>query len=217
MRIDPAEIGQANTYKLIAGSIVPRPIAWVSTVDAAGVANLAPFSFFNGIGSNPPALSISIMHDSNRAVGKKDTLHNIETTGQFVVNLVSAPLLEAMNITAADFPVGINEFVAAGLEAAPSERVRAPRVAQALVSFECERFASVPVGEGPGSATLVIGRILLMHMQDSLVDERYRVDVAQLQPVARLAGNYYATLSEQFLLARPRFNPETGKLEPTER
>lgn len=217
MRIDPADIGQPNTYKIIAGSIVPRPIAWVSTVDGAGITNLAPFSFFNGVGSNPPALSISVTYDGTRPNGKKDTLRNIELNGQFVVNLVSESLLEAMNITAADFPSGFDEFAAADLEPAASERVLPPRVADAMVSFECEHYANVPVGEGPGSATVVIGRILLIHVRENLIDERYRVDVQQLQPVARLAGNFYATLGEPFALARPRFNPETGKLEPTER
>lgn len=213
MRFDPLEISQQDAYKLLIGCIVPRPIAWVSTVDTAGVRNLAPYSFFNGVGSNPLALSISVVHNAASPDKRKDTLRNIETTGEFVVNLVSEQLAEAMNITAADFPTGVDEFAAAQVDAVPSVRVRAPRVAQSAVSFECERYGTLHVGEGPGSATLVVGRILLAHVRDDLIDERHRIDLQKLQPIGRLAGNDYAYVHETFSMARPRFNAETEKAE----
>ena len=216
MQIEMSELDQQDAYKIIIGCIVPRPIAWVSTVDEHGVANLAPFSFFNGVGANPPSLSVSIMHTAGRAAGRKDTLHNIVTTGQFVVNLVSEQLAFAMNITATDVPADVDEFVLAGLEAAPSTRIRPPRVAAAAVSFECALLTTVAVGEGPGSATLAVGQILVVHARDDLdglIDARHRVDLHKLQPVARLAGNDYAYVRETFTLARPKFNPETGTIE----
>lgn len=215
MVINPLEVDQQNIYKVLAGSVVPRPIAWVSTVDADGMRNLAPFSFFNVIGSNPPAVTVSIMHSGERPDNRKDTLSNIVTTGQFVVNLVDEVLVEAMNITAANFPAHTDEFAAAKLEAAPSLRVKPPRVSDAPLSFECELHTTVPVGEGPGSATLVIGRIVLMHIRDDVIDERYRIDLRKLRPVGRLAGNDYAYVHETFVLVRPRYNSETGQIEPS--
>lgn len=216
MQIDISELDQQNAYKIIIGCIVPRPIAWVSTVDEHGSANLAPFSFFNAVGANPPALSLSIMHTAGRAEGRKDTLHNIITNGQFVVNLVNEQLAPAMNITATDVPADVDEFALAGLEAAPSTRIRPPRVAAAAISFECALLTTVPVGAGPGSATLVIGQILVAHVRDDLddmIDARHRVDLHKLQPVARLAGNDYAYVRETFTLVRPKFNSETGMIE----
>ncbi|MBC8162613.1 MAG: flavin reductase family protein [Roseiflexaceae bacterium] len=212
MQIDPHKLDHQEAYKLINGGIVPRPIAWVSSVDQHGLVNLAPYSFFNGVGSNPLALSISIMHAAARPDGKKDTLRNIEQTGQFVVNLVSERLATAMNITAADFPPGVSEFEAAMLEAVPSTRVRAPRVAEAMISFECELHTLVPVGEGPGSATVVIGKVLLVHVRDQIIDQRYRIDLKGLQPVARLSGNDYARIHETFSMVRPRYDSETGEI-----
>lgn len=213
MRLDPGEIAQQDAYKILIGCVVPRPIAWVSTVDATGVRNLAPYSFFNAVGSNPLALSVSIIHNAASTDNRKDTLRNIETTGQFVVNLVNERLAEAMNATSADFPSDMDEFTAVGLEAAPSELVRPPRVAEATVSFECERYTTLQVGEGVGSATLVVGRILLAHIHDDLIDERFRIDLHKLQPIARLAGNDYAFVRETFSMTRPRYNRETGTLE----
>ena len=210
MQIYPEQLDQQDAYKLINGGIVPRPIAWVSTVDQAGNINLAPYSFFNGVGSNPLALCFSVMHAAARPEGRKDTLHNIQATRQFVVNIVSEPLAEAMNITAADFPPGVSELAAAGLEAAPGVAVSVPRVAAAAISYECELYTLVPVGEGPGSATIIVGKIVLVHVRDDLIDNRYRIDHQALQPIARLSGNDYAYVHEVFSMLRPHFDPETN-------
>ena len=148
-QFDPQILGQRETYKLLIGCVVPRPIAWVSTIDLAGVLNLAPFSFFNAIGSNPPAISISISY-ADAANPRKDTLRNISDTGEFVVNIVDEDLAQAMNATSANYPPNVDEFEIAGLSAAPCIAVRPPRVDGAPVSLECKLFTLVPVGQGPG-------------------------------------------------------------------
>ena len=212
-QLDPQALGQRETYKLLIGCVVPRPIAWVSTVDLAGVLNLAPFSFFNAIGSNPPALSISVsyvdVHDQ-----RKDTLRNISDTGEFVVNIVDEDLAQAMNATSASYPPSVDEFEIAGVAALPCATVRPARVAGAPVSLECKLLTLVPVGEGSGSATVVIGVIQMMHIRSDIIDERHRIDIMKLRPIARLAGAGYAYVRETFAMVRPVYNKTTGKIEP---
>lgn len=217
MQFDPTTLKQQDVYKLLIGCVVPRPIAWVSTVDLDGTRNLAPFSFFNAIGSNPPALCVSINDTGDNPDRRKDTLRNILATGEFVVNIVSEELAAAMNATATNFPPAIDEFSVAGLTPAPGVAVRPPRVAESPVSFECRLYTQVPVGQGPGSSTLVIGTIALIHIRDGLFDERYRVDIKELRPVGRLAGNSYAYVHDTFDLIRGRYNPATGDIEPAPR
>src|SRR5215212_244858 len=143
-QLDPQMLGQRETYKLLIGCVVPRPIAWVSTIDLAGVHNLAPFSFFNAIGSNPPAISISISYVDG-IDHRKDTLRNIGDTGEFVVNIVDEELAQAMNVTSASYPPDVDEFEIAGLPAADCVTVRPARVVGAPVSLECKLFTLVPV------------------------------------------------------------------------
>lgn len=207
MEIDPTTIDQRDLYKLIIGCVVPRPIAWVSTVDATGQANLAPFSFFNAAGSNPPTLTVAINYAAARAAGRKDTLANILATGVFVVNVVNEELAVAMNETATDYPTAVDEFAVAGLTAAGSRTVAAPRVAEAPVSFECTLHTTVPVGTGPGSTTIVVGIIRHICVRDDLINDRYHIDLARLRPVGRLAGNSYCTVRETFELARKSYTP----------
>jgi flavin reductase (DIM6/NTAB) family NADH-FMN oxidoreductase RutF len=152
-QLDPQTLGQRETYKLLLGCVVPRPIAWVSTLDLAGVPNLAPFSFFNAIGSSPPAVSISVGY-ADGIDQRKDTLRNISDTGEFVVNIVDEDLAQAMNVTSANYPPDVDEFAIAGVVAVPCVTVRPARVSGTPVSLECKLFTLVPVGEGPGSATL---------------------------------------------------------------
>jgi flavin reductase (DIM6/NTAB) family NADH-FMN oxidoreductase RutF len=211
-QLDPQTLGERETYKLLIGCVVPRPIAWVSTVDIAGAKNLAPFSFFNGIGSNPPALSISVNYVDSPDQ-RKDTLRNINATGEFVVNIVDEDLAQAMNMTAANYPPGVDEFDIAGVAAIPSVTVSPARVAGAPVSLECRLFTLVPVGEGPGSATLVIGVIQMIHVRSEIVDERHHIDITKLRPIARLAGSGYAYVHETFDMVRPVYNKSTGKAE----
>jgi flavin reductase (DIM6/NTAB) family NADH-FMN oxidoreductase RutF len=212
-QLDPQIIGQRETYKLLIGCVVPRPIAWVSTVDISGVRNLAPFSFFNAIGSNPPAISIAISYASGPDQ-RKDTLRNISDTGEFVVNIVDEDLAQAMNATSANYPPDVDEFDAAGVTAAPCVAVRPARVAGAPVSLECKLFTLVPVGQGPGSATLVIGVIHMIHVRGDVINTQYYIDITNLRPIARLAGASYAYVHETFDMARPVYDHATGKVEP---
>jgi flavin reductase (DIM6/NTAB) family NADH-FMN oxidoreductase RutF len=212
-QLDPLTLGERETYKLLIGCVVPRPIAWVSTLDLAGVRNLAPFSFFNAIGSNPPALSISVGYIDGLDQ-RKDTLRNISDTGEFVVNIVDENMAQAMNATAASYPPSVDEFEIADLAAVPCVTVRPARVAGAPVSLECKLFTLVPVGEGPGSATVVIGVIQMMHIRSDIIDERHRVDIMKLRPIARLAGAGYAYVHDTFDMVRPVYDKATGKVEP---
>lgn len=207
MEIDPKTFDQREVYKLLIGTVVPRPIAWVSTVDTAGVVNLAPFSFFNGLGSNPPALMVSINHASGRSDDRKDTLRNIIETHEFVVNIVTESTMHAMNQTATDYPTGYDELALAGLTTRPARTIRAPHVAESPVSFECTLHTTIPLGEGPGSTTVVIGIINHMYIDDTLLNDRNYIDIARLQPIGRLAGNSYCYVHDIFELIRPKFTP----------
>ena len=171
VELDPEVVASEAVYKLLIGCVVPRPIAWVSTVDAAGVRNVAPFSFFMAITADPPTIAFS---SSARAVAdgsrKKDTLRNVETTGSFVVNMVDDALAEQMNVTSGDYAPEVDEFELAGIEAAPSVKVPAPRVAQAPVAMECRLVQTIPIGRGPNH--LVIGEIIYFHIRDDVYDPR---------------------------------------------
>lgn len=186
MIIDPDTLDPKSCYKLLIGSIVPRPIAWTSTVSTDGVPNLAPFSFFTVASRNPPMLCISVGPRTDDAPGSKDTVANIEMTGEFVINIVSVPLSNAMHESSGSHPPEADEFEKAGLTAAPCEVVKAPRVGEAGVSMECvlDRVLAL------GSDHLVIGRMVRFHVQDNLYTENGRIDVARLQPLGRLAGDY---------------------------
>jgi flavin reductase (DIM6/NTAB) family NADH-FMN oxidoreductase RutF len=212
-QFDPHILGQRETYKLLIGCVVPRPIAWVSTIDLAGARNLAPFSFFNAIGSNPPAISISISY-VEASDPRKDTLRNISDIGEFVVNIVDEDMAQAMNATSANYPPEVDEFEIAGLRAAPCTAVRPPRVDGAPASLECKLFTLVPVGQGPGSATLAIGVIQMIHLRADIVDERRYVDITKLRPIARLAGASYAYVHETFDMVRPVYDKAAGKIDP---
>lgn len=189
-----------NAYKLLAATVMPRPIAWVVTQDASGVVNAAPFSFFNVMGSAPPTVAIGILGDPER--GFKDTARNVLDTGEFVVNLVPERLVEAMNVTAIDAPRGLDELRLAGLATSPSARVRPPRIAESPVSFECVTLSSVVTGP---SQVIVIGRVLIVHVADDCVLDRDRahIDTPKLDLVARSYGSDYVRSHDTFSLARP--------------
>lgn len=182
--------------------ILPRPIAWVSTISPEGRTNLAPFSFFQGVTANPPTLMFVPVND--RAGAKKDTLRNIEAVPEFVVNLVTRSQAEAMNRTAATLPHGESEFEAFGIAAAGSARVRPPRVAAAPAAFECVLHQIVPIGEGPLAANVVFGRILTVHVSDGVLGADGLPDAAKLDLVGRMGGSDYATTRDGFSLERPR-------------
>jgi len=203
VQFDPAALPPNGMYKLLISSVVPRPIAWVSSVDASGVRNLAPFSYFMAITDDPPTIAFSCSYRGAGADGKKDTLRNVEATGEFVVNVVDDDRAAQMNVTSGDYPPEVDEFEMADLSVAPGARVRAPRVADAPISMECRLDRVVPVGR----ANLVLGRIVYMHVRDGLYDAATgRVDMRRLRPVGRLAGNLYTHVHDIFEMKRP--NPD---------
>ena len=205
MEIDPRSLDQTAVYRLLIGCVVPRPIAWVSSVDADGVRNLAPFSYFMAITDDPPTIAFSSAPragPAGTAPTKKDTVRNVEATGEFVVNVVNDTLAEQMNLTSGEYPPEVDEFALAGLAAAPSARVKPPRVADAPISMECRLARIIPVGHGPHS--LVLGEIVHFHVRDGLYDPASRrIDLHRLRPVGRLAGNLYTHVHDIFEMKRP--------------
>jgi flavin reductase (DIM6/NTAB) family NADH-FMN oxidoreductase RutF len=203
MILDPSELGVKDNYKLIIGSVLPRPIALVSTMSKSGVANLAPFSFFTAITSKPPTICFAPALKGSQGI-KKDTLSNIEETGEFVVNVVSEQIAEQMNETAGDFPPEIDEFTHADLTPEPSHIVAVPRVKESPINLECKLYKIVYIGEpGPGSGALVIGEIVRYHIADELFRDG-KIDTGLLKPVGRLAGMEYTTLGKRFILERKK-------------
>ncbi len=216
MRFDLEEVGPQNAYKLLAATVMPRPIAWVVTQDRGGRLNAAPYSFFNVMGSAPPTIALGLLADAKR--GFKDTAQNILDTGEFVVNLVPERLVEAMNVTAIDAPREVDELALAGLETAPSARVKPPRIAASPVSFECVSLSCVVTGP---NQTVVIGRVLTVHVADDCVLDaaRAHIDTPKLDLVARSYGSDYVRSHDTFSLARPVWadwiaqNPEKSQGE----
>lgn len=203
MELDPSTIPQQSMYKLMIGAIVPRPIGWISTISPSGVANLAPFSFFNAVCSNPPTVLFCVTSRKGDTP-MKDTLHNVLTTGEFVVNVVTYRLAEAMNSTSANLPPDSSEFEFAGLEMAPSVTVKAPRVAASPVHFECVLDRTVPINaDAVGGATVVFGTVTHVHVDDALLLAPDKIDPVKLQPVGRMAGMTYAKIDTLFDLERP--------------
>ncbi|ARV59313.1 flavin reductase [Nostocales cyanobacterium HT-58-2] len=205
MIIDPDQIDPRNSYQLLIGSIVPRPIAWVSTIATDGTPNVAPFSFFMGITGNPPTLAISC--GPRRGAGKKDTLVNAESSGELVVNVVVEEIDEQMNITSAEFPPEVNEFQEAGLTPVPSVKVRAPRVAQSPINIECQVKQVVYVGNESSPSGLIIAEALLWHVRDDLLTPQNTIDVSKLHAIGRLSGNWYTRTRDLYEIARPNSQP----------
>lgn len=201
MEIDLAQLRPRDAYGLLISTILPRPIAWVSTVSSEGRGNLAPFSFFQGVTANPPTLLFVVAN--TRDGGRKDTLRNVEATGEFVVNLVPFALAEAMNATSASLPHGESEFERFGIASAPSARVRPPRVAASPVALECALDRIVTVGEGPLAGNVVFGRIVHAHVEDAVLGPDGRPDPAKLDLIGRLGGEAYVRTRERFDLRRP--------------
>lgn len=197
--IDPRAATARERYHLLTSLVVPRPIGWLSTRSAHGVANLAPFSYFAALAASPMLVGVSIGHRGGRP---KDSLRNILDTGVFCVNLATEPLLDAMNASSAEYPPEVDEFAAAGLEPEEAGRIDAPFVAASPAVLLCELFREVGLGDAPN--TLVIGEVVEVRLDPALsfLPETLLVDPAALRPVARLGGDYYATTRD--LLQRPR-------------
>jgi flavin reductase (DIM6/NTAB) family NADH-FMN oxidoreductase RutF len=204
MLFDFVELPPRERYKLLVSTITPRPIAWIVSQSAAGRLNAAPFSFFNAFAGNPPVIGIGIgSHEPGRP---KDTRANILETKQFVVNLVSEQVAEAMNVTAIEFPREVEELKQAGLTTAPSSHVKPPRIAESPVAFECELLQIVELGSESG---LVLGKVLAMHVHDEFVlDERKQyIDTPNLKLIGRMHGTgWYARTSDLFEMPRIPLN-----------
>lgn len=201
MELDPAALPPRERYGLMISIIQPRPIAWVSTVDEQGRPNLAPFSFFTGITAQP--FTVCFAPVRNRKGEKKDTLLNVEAVRQFTVNVATESVAEAMVRTSAEYPRGVSEFEKAGLTPVPGTKVRPPRVKESPVALECELRDIVTVSEGPLGGSLVIGTVVHMHVDDALWKDG-RVSHRDLKPVGRLEGSWYARVTDDFEIERPR-------------
>jgi flavin reductase (DIM6/NTAB) family NADH-FMN oxidoreductase RutF len=200
MLFDMETLEAQNRYKILASTVTPRPIAWVTTLSEDGVVNAAPYSFFNALGHEPPTLALGLLAGKG---GFKDTAANILATGEFVVNLVSEKNAEAMNVTCIDAPSDIDELTLAGLTPVRSHAVRPPRIAESPVSFECRTLTSLVTGP---RQTIVIGRIVCAHVDDAFVQDKERcyIDTQALGLIGRMHGSgWYARCSDLFQMDRP--------------
>jgi flavin reductase (DIM6/NTAB) family NADH-FMN oxidoreductase RutF len=202
MIVDPVIAGPPNVYKLMVGVIVPRPIAFVSTLSADGIRNLAPFSFFTAVSANPPVICFSPMI---RGAGgaHKDTLQNIEATGEFVVNIVSEDFAGQMNVCSGDYPPEVDEFVVCGLTPLPSDLVKPVRVSESKVNMECRLLQVVHVSGKPLGGSLVLGEVLRFHVADELFSD-FRIDPDKLRPIGRMGGPTYTRTTDRFDMERPK-------------
>ncbi|WBL13019.1 flavin reductase family protein [Sutcliffiella sp. NC1] len=189
MQLEPSKLEWQNAYKLIVGSILPRPIAMVSTVSKEGIANIAPFSFFTAISADPLLVCFSPMRKGTDG-SKKDTLINIEETKEFVIHVVSEEIVEKMNVTATSFTPEIDEFTEANFTKEKSVIVKPPRIKESKVQLECKLHEALHFGEGPGSGSLVIGKVVMVHIDDDLYYDG-KINTQKLNPVGRMAGHMY--------------------------
>jgi flavin reductase (DIM6/NTAB) family NADH-FMN oxidoreductase RutF len=200
MQFKTDETDPSVLYKLLTGTIIPRPIGWISTIDKDGINNLAPFSYFNMVSSDPPCVMFSTRRDNNQF---KDTLNNVLQNSQFVVNLVTMDVVEQMNTTSATVPSDLDEFKLANLTPIDSVFIKPKRVKESPIHLECEMIHHyfMDNNEG-GGACIVIGKIKTIHIDDAILMENNRINLDVYKPVARLAGSNYSTLGELFSIKR---------------
>jgi flavin reductase (DIM6/NTAB) family NADH-FMN oxidoreductase RutF len=208
MIVSPSELPHRELYAIILNSVAPRPIAWVSTISAAGRHNLAPFSFFNAVCIDPPLLAFapgfrpSIETNASRGEAK-DTLRNIRETNEFVVNVVTYDLAEAMNLTSGEYDPSVDEFELAKLAQAPSRIVRPPRVAASPVSFECKLYQILEFSPAPTGSSLVIGEIVSIHVDEAHMKDG-KLDRDSLDLIGRMGGIQYTRTKQRFEMVRPK-------------
>ena len=191
LQIDPATAERRQIYRMLVGSVVPRPIGWASTVSKTGVTNLAPFSFFTVVCVVPPMISLTIARNPDRS--EKHTLTNIRDTGEFCFNVVTQPVWKAMVDSANAFPADDSEFSKTGLTPIPSVKVKAPRVKEVPIHFECKLERVLELG--PYKHPLVIGEVVMMHVNPACMTGNY-IDMRKLDPIGRLNGFFYSTIGE---------------------
>ncbi len=202
MIIDPCHHEPRDIYKLMTGAIVPRPIAFVASISAEGVRNLAPFSFFAGVSANPPVICFCPMVRGSDGK-KKDTLRNIEAVREFVVNVVSEDLVQQMNLCSGEYPPEVDEFALSGLTPVASDLVKPPRVGEARISMECRLRQIIPVSDEPLGASVVLGEIVRFHVHDELFDN-FKIDPDRLGAIGRMGGPTYTRTRDRFDLQRPK-------------
>ena len=203
MKIDPQELSTAKLHAYLLGSVVPRPIAFASTIDKPGNVNLSPFSYFNVFSANPPVLVFSPAN-RGRDNTTKHSLDNVLEVPETVINIVNYPMVEQMSLASTEYAKGVNEFVKSGLTAVSSEKVRPPRVKESPVSFECRVQEVKSLGEQGGAGNLVICEVLLIHINDQVVDTNGRIDPCKLDAVARMGGNFYCHVNETSIFEVPK-------------
>ena len=203
MIIDMDQTSAGRAYQWLASTVTPRPVAWVSTLSAEGQGNLAPFSFFQVITGDPPTVMISPLHRDDG--GLKDTVLNIQASGEFTISLVPFALVDAMNECSVSYPHGVSEFAQAGVAPADSTKVKPPRVAASPVSLECVAVQCQPYPADKPSCHLILGRVVALHVDEAVLDENGRVDPARLDLVSRMGGDWYGRTSAEanFKLGRP--------------
>lgn len=200
MQFDPEDLEQSAIYKLITGSIIPRPIGWIATIDANGINNLAPFSYFNAVGEDPPHVMFSTVRSKNT---NKDTLNNVLANGQFVVNMVTEDLVEQMNMTSQAVDYDVDEFKMTGLTTIDSIKIKPKRVKESKITFECEMVHHYFLEDHKnGGACIIIGRIVMMHFDKSVLLDNYKINLENYKPVSRLAGSNYSKVGEIFSIKR---------------
>jgi flavin reductase (DIM6/NTAB) family NADH-FMN oxidoreductase RutF len=204
LQLDLSTLSPGRAYRFLISAIVPRPIAFVSTLSVEGTRNLAPFSYFMGVGPKPPTVALSIIR---RRSGIKDTARNILETREFVINSATEDIARQLNRTSGDYAPDIDEFSVAGLTPVDSVRVKPPRVAESPVQLECRLYQSYEIGEPPLISSLIVGEVLLAHVGDDLWEEAM-VQAERLRPVARLGSNLYTTLGGVFAMDRPETDDE---------
>jgi flavin reductase (DIM6/NTAB) family NADH-FMN oxidoreductase RutF len=198
MIIDPTTVPPQINYRILVGAVVPRPIAFVSTISPEGVRNLAPFSFFNVVCGDPPVICFSPIWRNP----PKDTIVNIRATGEFVVNIVSEDFADRMNICSGEYPSNVDEFSMSGLTPVDSVVVRPPRVKESHVNMECRLMQIVDVSARPMGGSLVIGEVVRFHVDDAVIED-FRIDADKLGAVGRMSGSDYARTRDRFSLVRP--------------
>jgi flavin reductase (DIM6/NTAB) family NADH-FMN oxidoreductase RutF len=200
MQFDPNELDYSAVYKLLTGAIIPRPIGWISSISEDGINNLAPFSYFNAVGDDPPHVMFSVGRGNNI---NKDTLNNVLNTKQFVVNMVTETLAEKMNLTAQSVPSHVDEFALAHIDSIPSIKVKPLRVKESPITFECELVHHYFLEDHKnGGACIIIGRIVMMHFDENVLMGNYKINLESYKPIARLAGSNYAKIGELFSIKR---------------
>jgi flavin reductase (DIM6/NTAB) family NADH-FMN oxidoreductase RutF len=191
MEIDLEKLEARHSHDLLTSSIIPRPIAWVSSINEKGQPNIAPFSFFTGVSWAPPIIAFSVVNRSDGS--KKDTIVNIEKIPEFVINVVSVEQLSAMETTAKQIPYGKDESIIRGIHLIPSKKIKPYRIREAKISFECVLERIVRVNEGPDAGNLILGFVKLLHIDNHILKKERDVDFQTLDALGRLSGKYYCT------------------------